>query len=413
MTREQRSNGADSRYSYDANDWLTNLLHFTAATTLVQNAYQRDALGNVTNLAQLAGIIPSGPVYTAQTVRASYDWANGLWEFNSSTNWHDADGNLTNCPSGSWTAAYDPANRLTALTRRGTNTTYSYDGLGHRIRAARGAQVRNFHHDVWGRLLFETDASNQVTAAYIYDDASLVAMQTGGANHFYHFDHNGNTVAMTDDAGKPSAIYRYLPYGGVAPGYARVANPFTWVGRFGVMDEGNNLYYMRARYYDADIGQFISRDPIGFRGGFNPRAYADGDPVNRVDPHGWSSYGAMAMYLASLNTGDKKPAFGQIMTQAFEDSGRMQGASDMANVDTFYAALRLGRAMRMKRESEERGDEQCVVPREINPEDQEWFDNLPDSFDSDDTEMPAADSTYDGEASEAGSEYDSGTTDDE
>ncbi|WP_434111524.1 RHS repeat-associated core domain-containing protein [Methylocaldum sp. GT1TLB] len=30
--------------------------------------------------------------------------------------------------------------------------------------------------------------------------------------------------------------------------------------------EGQNLYYMRARYYDATVGRFISEDPIGFVG---------------------------------------------------------------------------------------------------------------------------------------------------
>ncbi len=43
---------------------------------------------------------------------------------------------------------------------------------------------------------------------------------------------------------------------------------------------------MRARYYDAQIGRFISEDPIGFQGGLNLYAYVGGNPLLLVDPSG-------------------------------------------------------------------------------------------------------------------------------
>lgn len=52
------------------------------------------------------------------------------------------------------------------------------------------------------------------------------------------------------------------------------------------MAEGNNLYYMRARYYDANLGRFISEDPAGFVDGTNLYAYVGGNPVMAVDPSG-------------------------------------------------------------------------------------------------------------------------------
>jgi len=54
----------------------------------------------------------------------------------------------------------------------------------------------------------------------------------------------------------------------------------------GIIDEGNNLYYMRARYYDANLGRFISEDPAGFQGGINLYAYVGGNPLMLVDPSG-------------------------------------------------------------------------------------------------------------------------------
>ncbi len=46
---------------------------------------------------------------------------------------------------------------------------------------------------------------------------------------------------------------------------------------------------MRARYYDAQIGRFISEDPIGFQGGLNLYAYVGGNPLILVDPSGLGS----------------------------------------------------------------------------------------------------------------------------
>jgi len=69
-----------------------------------------------------------------------------------------------------------------------------------------------------------------------------------------------------------------------------VPQPFKFVGQYGVMAETDGFYYMRARYYDPEVGRFISEDPMGFDGGdVNLYAYAGNNPVMLVDPLGlWS-----------------------------------------------------------------------------------------------------------------------------
>jgi RHS repeat-associated protein len=109
------------------------------------------------------------------------------------------------------------------------------------------------------------------------------------------FDALGSTVAMTDAAGAVVNKYAYGVFGQVIDGEEQVENPFKYVGAFGVMDEGNGTYYMRARYYDPEAGRFISKDPIGLEGGINMYAYVGGNPLNYVDPLGLFSPGD-AMY---------------------------------------------------------------------------------------------------------------------
>ena len=71
------------------------------------------------------------------------------------------------------------------------------------------------------------------------------------------------------------------------------ANPFRYVGKFGVQyDEDTELYFMGWRDYDSKIGRFLVADeyegedsnPISF----NRYLYAESVPVNNIDPDGYA-----------------------------------------------------------------------------------------------------------------------------
>ena len=50
------------------------------------------------------------------------------------------------------------------------------------------------------------------------------------------------------------------------------------------------LYYFGARYYDPEIGRWLTPDPLGFIDGENAYVYTRNNPVNRIDSWGFDSY---------------------------------------------------------------------------------------------------------------------------
>ena len=136
--------------------------------------------------------------------------------------------------------------------------------------------------------MFETDEGGRIKVYYVYCGAALVArVRPTQTTDFYHFDKTGNTLALTGADGRISAAYAYSPFGAVVKkSRADDDNPFTYVGEYGVIDEGDGLFFMKNRYYDAHTGRFVQKDPIGFIGGTNLYAYVGNNTINHIDPEG-------------------------------------------------------------------------------------------------------------------------------
>jgi RHS repeat-associated protein len=277
LLSETRSNGTRTDSTYDSDNAVTGITHRNGATILAQMDYVRNAMGNTVSETTTLPLPPNAD----KNEPATYNNAGQISTLGAGTYGYDKDGNLTSISGDrSWTITHDPANQPISVTRNGVTATYTHNALKQRVRSTIGSQQRNFHHDSHGRLLFETNETGLTTAWYIYSGMRLIAMvATSGENHYYHFDKTGNTIAMTNSSGAVSRAYAYLPFGEISSSVGTLSNPFTHVGAYGVMDEGDGFYFMRNRYYDARTGRFIQKDPIGFAGGANLYTYVGNNPV--------------------------------------------------------------------------------------------------------------------------------------
>jgi RHS repeat-associated protein len=107
--------------------------------------------------------------------------------------------------------------------------------------------------------------------------------------HFYHNDHLGSPLAMTDEDGNVVWRRDYKPFGQeIDPGGETTFNTHTYTGK--EFDAETGLYYYGARYYDPVIGRFISVDPADANPSnpqsWNRYVYSLNNPYRYVDPDG-------------------------------------------------------------------------------------------------------------------------------
>ena len=212
----------------------------------------------------------------------------------------DPNGNLTSRVSttGSTAYAWDVHDRLTQVSDGTTTAQYVYNGAGTRIARRINGVTTRFIVDpqpALSQLLVETDETGTPTARYVYGLGLIERVDASGQVAYYHFDPRGSTVAMTDTSQAVVNSYAYDEFGAVLNNNQQtLAQPFTYVGQFGVMQEPNGLRFMRARYYDTATGRFLSKDPVsaGVESpqNINGYPYVLNDPIAVTDPLGTSPW---------------------------------------------------------------------------------------------------------------------------
>ncbi|MDD5262789.1 MAG: hypothetical protein PHD76_13165 [Methylacidiphilales bacterium] len=201
---------------------------------------------------------------------------------------YDADGNLLNDGQKSYT--WDALNRLTRITYAdNTSTEFTYNGVGQRIKIVEknaSGSVTSMKNFIWSngsQPTEERDASNNVTKRFF-----IQGQQIGGTNYYYTLDHLGSVREMTDSTGAIHARYDYDPYGRTTKLSGDLDADFQYAGYYSHTASGLDLTWFRA--YDANLGRWLSRDPIAESGGINLYGYVANDPIGGIDPFGFARY---------------------------------------------------------------------------------------------------------------------------
>ena len=131
-------------------------------------------------------------------------------------------------------------------------------------------------------FIVDKDTNNEATYVYrknIFGDVTAVYNDDGILQCTYEYDAWGNHVIYDAD-------------GKVVDGNSDnigLINPIRYRGYY--FDEETGLYYLKTRYYDPQVGRFMTIDGIEYLdpetiNGLNLYAYCNNNPVMNVDPDG-------------------------------------------------------------------------------------------------------------------------------
>jgi len=315
-------------YHYDP---AGRLLRQQRSADLRQEQFVWDAAGNLldNNHGKSQGLVEGNRLKVWQDLRFEYD----PW------------GNVSHKRKGSRLAqrfTFDAEDRLVAVTceeaQRVVETRFDYDPLGRRIassetrRDAYGFSEVQRKRFVWQGLRMVQEIRESGVSSYIYSPdemytplarvdafiggamASAAIEQARATSRVYHFhtDLVGTPLEVTDDAGELAWAGKYTAWGKVERGedaalMGRIEQPLRYPGQYA--DKGTGLHYNTFRFYDPDVGRYISQDPIGLLGGENLYAYCP-NATGWYDPLGWAGNPANATHITYLGVKDGKPYVG-------------------------------------------------------------------------------------------------------
>ncbi|WP_375492777.1 RHS repeat-associated core domain-containing protein [uncultured Nostoc sp.] len=194
----------------------------------------------------------------------------------------------------------DGENRLIGVTTTNASgssqSKYIYDADGNRVASITDGVRKNYLVNPRGysKVLQEYDANGQVLTKYFYG-LGLIKSESGSNEKFYHSDGLGSTRLLTDGTGQVRDRYVYDAFGRLIAHAGGSGNAYQFAGE---QRDSTGLDYLRARYYNSDLGRFISKD--AFAGHLaspiseNPYVYANANPVNFTDPSGYESLGELS-----------------------------------------------------------------------------------------------------------------------
>lgn len=348
---KQLPNGVQSSYNYDKNGWLIKREENGREVSKQTYSYEYDKNGNRTKetktssginetiryvydvLNQLISVTDKkgSRAYTfdefnnriqkqetgKETIQYKYNNLNQLVETTQgstvTTYDYDRRGNLEEVEENGdtiQTYTFDSTNKMSkaviskddkngdgSSNRKTVTSKYIYDGVGNRINAkleTNGSVTSNTTYVVdpessYNDIIMAKDIVSGKSSVFTLSD-EVISVETDGDISYYINDEKHNVINILDVAGKEKATIEYDEYGVIInPNVVSTGgNIFAYTGH--VYDKSTQLYYAKARYYDAGIGRFVSED--SYRGeqeellSLNLYIYVQNNPIKYIDPSG-------------------------------------------------------------------------------------------------------------------------------
>ena len=305
---EKRGN-LTTTYAYDA---LGQLIRVNDPHENATWVYNYDRGGNI--LSKVKYAYTTGTLGTAlETIPYTYgdsNWKDKLTYYNGTTITYDAIGNPLN--DGTWAYTWNAGRRLQKMTKSDATVEFKYDHNGLRVGklVTENGVATTTNYTLHGKLITLMTAGDDVLH-FFYDAQSRPAKVSYNGN-IYTYLHNlqGDIIGILDNAGNLVVEYKYDAWGKSIATTGNLAdtlgkrNPFRYRGY--IYDEETGLYYLRSRYYNAEIGRMLNADNSVIHKsnifGYNVFAYGCNNPIMYSDADGQLGKWIRGLVVAAVAT---------------------------------------------------------------------------------------------------------------
>jgi len=264
---------ASREFTYDGLNRLTSATgNFGVNQALTTQFYRYTAIGNIL---EKAGILYS---YTNPTHPSAVSSTS-----DGKTYTYDNNGNMVT--GGNRSMVWDFDNRVTSVTTGGVNASMDYDYTGTRVKKNGSGGTTYFPFSGY------EEGPGSLRTKYIrIGIENIASKKSTGEKLFYHNDHLGGVNVITNDSGLLAQIIEYDPWGKISRQEGSGESLRRFTGK--ILDPESGLYYYGGRYYDPELGRFISPDPFVSEPddpqNLNRYSYVLNNPVNAIDPDGYN-----------------------------------------------------------------------------------------------------------------------------
>ncbi len=210
---------------------------------------------------------------------------------------YDPNGNPLTKSEFSYT--YDSLDRLISATRGNLRITFTYDSF-HRRLSKTVAYLKDNEWQESEHILFFYDDQNEIGSmdrkgniielrilgqSSQAERGAAIALQLEDTVYVPLHDLQGNVTNLMAMDGSVVQSCTYSAFGEERmTGNCNLINPWRYASKR--KDNETSLIYFGRRYYDPEVGRWLTPDPEGFSNGLNLYAYVLNDPLTRIDLYG-------------------------------------------------------------------------------------------------------------------------------